>query len=45
MTEHDIFLLKIYVLLSPFLVVLTALITIWIGDWMDRREQRQHPAE
>jgi hypothetical protein len=45
MTEQDIVLLKVYVLLSPFLVVLTALVAIWIGDWMDRREQRHHAAE
>lgn len=45
MSEHDIFLLKIYVLLSPFLVVLTVLMTIWVADWMERREQRQNPAE
>ena len=45
MSEHDIFLLKIYVLLSPFLVVLTVLLTIWIAEWMERREARRHPAE
>jgi hypothetical protein len=45
MTEQDLFLLKIYTLLSPALVVLAAVAAIWIGDWMDRREQRRHPAE
>ena len=45
MTEQDIVLLKIYVLLSPLLVVLTALSAIWIGDWIDRRERRRHAAE
>jgi hypothetical protein len=45
MSEQDVFLLKIYVLFSPLLVVLAGLSAIWIGDWIDRREQRQHAAE
>jgi hypothetical protein len=45
MSESDVFVLKIYVLISPLLVALTALAAVWIGDWMDRRERRQHAAE
>jgi hypothetical protein len=44
MTDHD--LLKLYTLVSPLLVVLAALSAVWLGDWLDRREQRRrHPAE
>ena len=44
MTSQDIELLKIYVLVSPFLVFGLALAVVWLTGWMDRRE-RQHPAE
>jgi hypothetical protein len=43
MSEHDIFLLKIYVLLSPLLIFALALGVVWLTGWMDRRERR--PAE
>jgi hypothetical protein len=44
MSEQDILILKIYVLLSPLLVALVALAAVWVGHWMDRREQRRSPA-
>ncbi|MCZ7643356.1 MAG: hypothetical protein M5U33_12610 [Pseudorhodoplanes sp.] len=45
MTPREIELLKIYVLLSPFLVVALALFVVWLTGWQDRRARRQHPAE
>ena len=41
----DILLLKVYVLRSPFLLLLTLCATVKAGVWMDRREQRHHAAE
>jgi len=38
--------LKIYVMLSPLVVVALGLAVFWLTGWMDRREERQrHPAE
>ena len=37
--------LKIYVLISPFLVFAVGLGVVWLTGWLDRREQRHHPAE
>jgi len=37
--------LKILVLAYPVLVVAMALFVVWLTGWMDRREQRRHPAE
>ena len=45
MNLHDIDPLKIYVLVSPLLVFGLALGVVWLTGWMDRREQRQNPAE
>ena len=45
MSQQEIELLKIYVLLSPFLVFGLGLGIYWLTGWMDRREQRRHPAE
>jgi hypothetical protein len=45
MTPHEIELLKIYVLFSPLLIFGLAVGVVWLTGWMDRREQRQHPAE
>ena len=45
MSEHDVFLLKIYVVLSPFVLLLTVLATIKAAAWLERREARRHPAE
>jgi hypothetical protein len=45
MTPQEIDVLKIYVLLSPFLVFALALGVVWLTGWMDRREERRHPAE
>jgi hypothetical protein len=45
MSQNEIDVLKIYVLLSPLVVGAVALVTVWLGFWMDRREQRRHPAE
>lgn len=45
MTAHEIELLKIYVLVSPFLVFALALGVAWLTGWMDRHERHRHPAE
>lgn len=45
MSPQDIELLKIYLLVSPFLVFALALGVVWLTGWMDRREERRHPAE
>ena len=45
MTPRDIELLKIYVLLSPFLVFALALMVVWLTGWMDRRARARNPAE
>jgi hypothetical protein len=45
MSENDTFLLKIYVLLSPLLLLLTLYLTIKAADWVERREERHHAAE
>lgn len=45
MTPQEIELLKIYVLLVPFLIFGFAATMVWLTGWMDRRERRQHPAE
>ncbi len=45
MSPHDVELLKIYVLVSPFLIFGVAVGMVWLTGWMDRREQRRHPAE
>ncbi len=34
-----------YVLLVPFAVGALGLGVFWLTGWMDRREQRRHPAE
>ena len=45
MSENDTFLVKIYVLLSPFLLLLTPYVAVKAADWVERREQRHHAAE
>jgi hypothetical protein len=45
MNLSDIDPLKIYVLISPLLVFGVALAVVWLTGWLDRREQRRHPAE
>ncbi len=45
MSPHDVELLKIYVLFSPFLIFGLALGMVWLTGWLDRREQSRHPAE
>ena len=45
MSPGEIELLKIYVLVSPLLIFGLALGVVWLTGWMDRREQRHHPAE
>jgi hypothetical protein len=45
MSEHDILLLKTFVLVYPLLVVLAAAAAVWIGDLIDRRESRRQAAE
>ena len=44
MSPHDVELLKIYVLVSPFLIFCVALGVYWLTGWMDRREDRRHHA-
>ena len=44
MNLSDIDPLKIYVLLSPFLVFLLGVAVYWLTGWMDRREERRHHA-
>ena len=46
MNSQDIDLLKIYVMMSPFLVGALGLGVFWLTGWMDRREERRrHAAE
>lgn len=45
MNLSDIDPLKIYVLVSPFLVFAVGLGVFFLTGWLDRREQRRHPAE
>lgn len=45
MTSQETDLLKIYVLLSPFVIFGLALTVVWLTGWLDRRERRQHPAQ
>jgi hypothetical protein len=45
MTPYEIELLKIYVLLSPLVIFGLAAAVVGLTGWMDRREQRRHPAE
>ena len=45
MSESDILLLKVYVLLSPFLLLVILYATVKAGDWIERREQRGRAAE
>lgn len=46
MNSDEMEFLKIYVMLSPFLVAALGVFVYWLTGWMDRREeQRHHPAE
>ena len=45
MTQHEVELLKIYVLVSPFLVFALALFVVWLTGRADRYERQRHPAE
>jgi hypothetical protein len=45
MSPQEIELLKVYVLTYPLLVFCVVLAVYWLTGWMDRREQRHHPAE
>jgi hypothetical protein len=42
MSLQDLDPLKIYVVLSPFVVFLLGLAVYWLTGWMDRREERRH---
>lgn len=44
MNSHDFDLLKIYVMLSPFIVGAIGLGVFWLTGWMDRRDARRHRA-
>lgn len=35
----------IYLLMAPLLAVAFGVAMFWLTGWMDRREQRRHPAE
>jgi len=35
----------VHFLMAPFLAVGFGLALYWLTGWMDRREQRRHPAE
>ena len=41
MTEFDIQVLRVYVLLSPLLVFAVGLLAVWVDGWMDRRDERR----
>ena len=45
MNSQGIDLLKIYVMLSPLVVVAIGVGVYWLTGWMDRREQQRYPAE
>ena len=45
MNLQNMSLFDIYVLLLPAAVGALGLGVFWLTGWMDRREQRQHPAE
>ena len=45
MTPSEVQGLQILVLAMPVLVVAMALFVVWLTGWMERREQRRHPAE
>ena len=45
MNSQEIDLLKIYVMLSPLVVVAIGVGVYWLTGWMDRREQQRRPAE
>jgi len=45
MNLADIDPLKVYVIASPFLVFAVGLGVVLLTGWLDRREQRRHPAE
>lgn len=45
MTSKDVELLQTYLMVAPLLVVGLGLFVFWWTGWMDRREQRRHPAE
>ncbi|MGA7975354.1 MAG: hypothetical protein WCA36_21375 [Pseudolabrys sp.] len=44
MNLHDLNVLEIYVLASPFLVFGLGLGVFWLTGWLDRREERRHHA-
>jgi hypothetical protein len=45
MSPQEVELLKIYVLVSPFLVFGLAIGMVWLTGWMDQCERRHGPAE
>lgn len=46
MNSQQLDLLKIYVVLSPLVVVAIGFAVYWLTGWLDRREeQRRHAAE
>ena len=45
MIQNDAELLQVYMVAAPFLVVGLGLFMYWFTGWLDRREQRRHPAE
>jgi hypothetical protein len=45
MSGNDTFLLKLYVLLSPLVLLLTLYVTVRAAGWLERREEQRHAAE
>jgi len=45
MNSQEMDILKIYVMLSPLVVVALGVGVYWLTGWMDRREEQRHPAE
>jgi hypothetical protein len=45
MTPNNAEWLLNYMIVAPFLVVGLALFMYWFTGWLDRREQKRHPAE
>lgn len=45
MNLSDIDPLKVYVLISPFLVFAVGVGVVWLTGWLDRREERRHSAK
>jgi hypothetical protein len=45
MTSNNAEWLLNYMIAAPFIVVAYGLFIYWFTGWLDRREQKRHPAE